>query len=126
MKEYISNNYASYEGDGVELLRTDRNGTRYYIDHKCPKCGGTGNIWYYGHVEGGVCFLCEGTGIKPRPFKVMTPEYAAILADRRNRKLRAQSFLEGEELRMFNHMTEVSRQVFISGIHEGKIRFVFT
>lgn len=91
MKEYISNNYASYEGDGIELLRTDRNGTRYYIDHKCPKCGGTGNIWYYGHIEGGVCFLCEGTGIKPHPFKVMTPEYAAILADRRNRKLRAKA-----------------------------------
>ena len=48
-------------------------------------------------------------------------EPAAVRMD-----LRAQSFLEGEELRMFTHMTEVSRQVFISGIHEGKIRFVFT
>ncbi|MBV6717188.1 hypothetical protein [Paenibacillus chitinolyticus] len=29
---------------------------------KCPKCGGYGKITNYKHVEGGVCFLCWGTG----------------------------------------------------------------
>lgn len=48
-------------------------------------------------------------------------EPAAVRMD-----LRAQSFLKGEDLRMFIHMAEASREVFISGIHEGKIRFVFT
>ena len=29
----------------------------------CPKCGGTGNIKHFRHVEGGVCFECYGTGV---------------------------------------------------------------
>src|SRR5574337_1063374 len=28
----------------------------------CPKCGGMGELPQYSHVEGGVCFLCNGTG----------------------------------------------------------------
>jgi hypothetical protein len=30
--------------------------------HKCPKCGGSGNIQKYKHVESGVCFECSGSG----------------------------------------------------------------
>lgn len=29
---------------------------------KCPKCGGTGYIPTYNHVEDGICFLCNGSG----------------------------------------------------------------
>ena len=59
MKEYITSDYGDLERDpDISLIRVDRNGTRYYVSHKCPKCGGTGNIWYYNHVEGGVCFFC--------------------------------------------------------------------
>ena len=29
---------------------------------KCPKCGGTGYIPAYNHVEEGICFLCDGSG----------------------------------------------------------------
>lgn len=28
----------------------------------CPRCGGTGYMPQYNHVEGGVCFRCRGTG----------------------------------------------------------------
>lgn len=28
----------------------------------CPKCGGKGSIREYGHVDGGVCYTCKGTG----------------------------------------------------------------
>ncbi len=29
---------------------------------RCHKCGGEGRIPYYGHVKGGECFACGGTG----------------------------------------------------------------
>ena len=29
---------------------------------KCPKCGGTGYIPQYNHVEDGICFDCSGSG----------------------------------------------------------------
>jgi len=32
----------------------------------CPRCGGSGNIPSYNHVQGGVCFLCFGTGLSSR------------------------------------------------------------
>lgn len=29
---------------------------------ECPKCGGTGYIQAFAHIQNGVCFWCEGTG----------------------------------------------------------------
>jgi hypothetical protein len=34
------------------LVKTDKNGTRYYESDDCPKCGGSGVIREYGHIEG--------------------------------------------------------------------------
>jgi hypothetical protein len=30
---------------------------------QCPKCFGEGRITMYGHVAGGVCFTCKGSGV---------------------------------------------------------------
>ena len=65
------------------LVKTDRNGTKYWTENKCPKCGGTGGIDYYPHVEGGICFKCNGSGYYPHSWKEYTPEYAAKLEERR-------------------------------------------
>lgn len=35
---------------------------------KCFTCNGTGNLPYFQHVDGGICYKCEGTGeceVKP-------------------------------------------------------------
>ena len=35
---------------------------------KCSRCGGSGHLGQFGHVENGVCFRCNGTGTElPRP-----------------------------------------------------------
>lgn len=34
-------------------------------DEACTKCGGSGHLPKFQHVEAGVCFRCEGTGIQP-------------------------------------------------------------
>lgn len=74
------------------LVKTDRNGTKYYADNKCRKCGGQGYIHGYEHVFGGQCFDCGGTGMtKTYTWKEYTPEYAAKLADRRRRKAISQA-----------------------------------
>lgn len=31
---------------------------------KCNKCCGTGELFVFNHVKGGVCFSCNGTGVK--------------------------------------------------------------
>lgn len=68
----------------TKLIRTDKNGTQYYESSDCPRCGGTGFIQYYGHVEGGVCFKCQGSGFSGiRHWKVYTPEHAAELEQRK-------------------------------------------
>lgn len=28
----------------------------------CPRCGGTGRITMYSHINGGICFRCGGAG----------------------------------------------------------------
>lgn len=63
-----------------EYVRTDRNGTRYFHDYTCSRCGGAGgaDAWIY---TGYTCYKCGGTGRqeKPEVIKVYTPEHEAKL-----------------------------------------------
>jgi hypothetical protein len=36
--------------------------TRILRNGNCPKCGGSGYLPEYKHIEGGRCFACDGTG----------------------------------------------------------------
>lgn len=67
-----------------KLIKIDKNGTKYYADYACRRCGGQGGLdqWAY---TGFTCFECGGSGIahKPYIYKVYTPEYEAKLTERR-------------------------------------------
>lgn len=65
------------------LIKTDKNGTNYWHEEKCPKCCGQGYIPSYHYVDNGVCFKCNGSGIYPHDWKEYTPEYAEKLEERR-------------------------------------------
>ena len=70
-----------------KLIKTDKNGTKYYSDCTCQRCGGKGRISYYSFIEGGICFECGGSGVsKERITKVYTPEYAEKLEAKRQEK----------------------------------------
>lgn len=76
--EYVvkNNDFSEYDNNpNLQFVRVDKNGTHYYVDHRCPKCGGTGHIYGYEHVEGGRCFDCNGTGFGETKVVVRTYEY---------------------------------------------------
>jgi len=64
--------------------KTDKNGTLYFYDYRCQRCGGVGGAdqWVY---TGYTCYECGGSGIsnKPDVIKVYLPEYEAKLEARR-------------------------------------------
>ena len=69
-----------------KLIKIDRNGTKYWADDTCQRCGGRGerSEWYY---TGLTCFECGGTGkSKVRITKEYTDEYLQKLEDRRKAK----------------------------------------
>lgn len=82
----------------LQYVRTDRNGTQYFLDTNCPRCSGYGELdkWAY---TGRVCFACGGTGKRPQPktIKVYTPEHEAKLEARRLAKLPKVSEQEQQE-----------------------------
>lgn len=82
------------------LIRVDRNGTKYWADDTCKRCGGAGerSEWYY---TGMTCYECGGTGhSKPHMEKEYTPEYAAKLkASRDLREARKAGYASAEEMR---------------------------
>lgn len=69
--------------EGPVLIKTDKNGTEYWYDERCPKCGGKGNIPYYYFVDNGTCFKCGGTGKFGHTYVKRTPEYEKKLEERR-------------------------------------------
>lgn len=71
-----------------KLLRVDKNGTKYWADDTCPKCGGKGVIDAYYYNAQGVCFTCGGSGYYETHWKEYTPEYQAKLTERRLAKAR--------------------------------------
>lgn len=89
MKEYVARgNDFSYYDENCTFIREDRNGTRYYNDTRCKRCGGTGFISYYAHVQGGVCFECGGSGKGSEQILVRTEDYAKKLMDKRLERYR--------------------------------------
>lgn len=83
-----------------QLIRIDKNGTKYWADDTCKRCGGAGqrSEWYY---TGLTCYECGGTGhSKPRMEKEYTDEYAAVLKERRaNREAKKLGYADADAMR---------------------------
>ena len=92
-----------------ELIKTDRNGTKYFNQLvPCDRCGGTGIYRWgaiqtdsYGNVIGstyaGTCFKCGGAAKIQEVVKEYTPEYRAKLdAANEKRKQKLQEKWEAE------------------------------
>lgn len=73
-------------------FKTDRNGTKYFYDWTCTRCGGIGfaDKWI---ATGKTCWGCGGTGKLPAPkiVKEYTPEYWAKLEAKRQDKAKKQA-----------------------------------
>ena len=84
------------------LIRTDKNGTKYYHNRcTCFKCGGTGMIEVYRPINGGECFDCNGAGWVEFESKEYTPEYEEKLrvqAEKRAAKKLAKAREQAAEL----------------------------
>lgn len=84
-------------------FKTDKNGTKYYYDWTCPRCGGAGgaDAW---KATGWKCYDCGGSGRSEHPsiYKEYTPEYRAILdqrAAKRQAKRTAELEAKADEIR---------------------------
>lgn len=75
----------------IHLVKVDKNDTHYYVDTRCPKCGGTGFIHGYEHVDGGRCFKCGGSGRGSSKITVRTEEYQKKLDEKTHDKLKKQA-----------------------------------
>ena len=75
-----------------KLVRTDKNGTRYYEEEcKCWKCGGTGTYYWGAVINGnpqyaGMCYACQGSGVTVQTTKEYTPEHQAKLDKERAKR----------------------------------------
>lgn len=103
------------------LYRTDKNGTKYYhCTDRCLKCGGTGIVSCYIHINGGECFDCDGSGIAVWDEKEYTPEYEAKLAAQREKRF------EKKKAEAMAHAAEKNAEFFKKNgfTPEGKTYFV--
>lgn len=83
----------------AEPFKTDKNGTKYYYDWTCPRCGGAGGSdkWNY---TGWKCYDCGGSGRRAPPivYKEYTPEHQAKLdAQRAKRRAKREADAKARE-----------------------------
>lgn len=83
-------------------FKVDKNGTKYYADYTCQRCGGQGGAdqWKF---TGWTCYDCGGSGIASKPYvwKEYTPEYEAKLNAQREKRFEKKRMLrkaQSEEL----------------------------
>ena len=82
--------------DNWKLVRTDKNGTEYYEDDTCQRCGGHGG---WKGWPGFTCYECGGTGkSKTRIWKKYTPEYAEKLEQQRKERAKKKAPALNESL----------------------------
>lgn len=64
----------------LQYFKTDKNGTKYFYDWKCPRCCGYGMLDKWINT-GRTCYACGGSGVrtKAKIVKEYTPEYWAKL-----------------------------------------------
>lgn len=75
----------------VRFDRIDKNGTHIFIDSTCHRCGGEGWISCFGHVDGGICFECRGSGRGSNTeIKIYTNEYGTKLKAKREARHEAE------------------------------------
>ena len=87
-----NNDFSQFDEDKhLHLVKIDRNNTHYYVDSRCPKCGGTGFLHEYAYIDGGVCYKCLGTGNGHRTITVRTEEYRNKMEERRHKKLKKEA-----------------------------------
>lgn len=114
-------------------IRTDKNGTKYYHDWTCPRCGGAGQADKWAHT-GRICYACGGTGKRnvAKVVKEYTPEHWEKLQARANAKAAkkaAEAAKYAEE--HAEEIAEQNRQIIIRrysdyGCGENGIGYVLT
>lgn len=105
-----------------ELIRTDRNGTKYWnVTETCPRCGGRGD-YILGSTNYGICFQCRGSGVHEYTWKEYTPEHEAELEARRQKKAEAKlaiSKAHEDETKKYNMLYEGFSEDGVGYIHYG-------
>ena len=93
----------------MQYVRTDRNGTKYFYDWNCPRCGGAGEADKW-QMTGRICYACGGTGKRAKAMivKEYTEEHAAKLEAKRLAKAQKVA----EETRRYNeeHAEEIEAE----------------
>lgn len=122
MVEYVArgNDFTEYDNE-YRFVREDKNGSRYYIDTKCPRCGGTGRLPEYKRIDNGVCYLCGGSGYHETNIKVYREDYHEKLVAKRLAKIRAgASEYNKEYLRRFGLSENGEAWVVLGNTYEIK------
>lgn len=90
-------------------LRTDKNGTRYFNDTTCPRCGGRGG---WEGWPGFTCYECGGSGRSGGTIvKIYVPEYEEKLRARRLAKAE-KAAAERERLAIENRAENLKKAGF--------------
>lgn len=75
MKYLTAKSYRNMKWDGDPF---EENGKMYVkISEPCGRCGGSGRLPCWGHVDGGICFHCHGAGIFHKTVRLYTEQEIA-------------------------------------------------
>ena len=76
------------EETGYKIIKVYEENGKMYADCRrpCERCGGTGQLPYYGHIDRGRCFKCGGAKYFYKTFRAYTEEERAKLDEAYQKK----------------------------------------
>lgn len=114
---YVAQSYQNSKKIGEPF---EKDGKLYItIEEKCDKCGGSGRIEYFSHIDSGICYLCKGCGILRKDVRVYSQkEYEAM--EKRNQRETEKRERELEEKRR----NAKSKWFSLNGFTEDGITYI--
>lgn len=67
IRNFLKLNFAQSNKQNRSIFRLNSKPTQIYKINSCKKCGGSGYIREFRHVQNGICFACNKDGHKPIP-----------------------------------------------------------
>ncbi len=116
MKYLTAKSYRNMQWDSDPF---EKDGKMYVqVSEPCSRCGGQGKVSYWGHINGGICYNCNGSGVNRQVVRAYTEKEITAQEAAAARK-------EARRIKALEDASEANKQKWMENHAFGKDGFTW-